>query len=90
MLFIQMLAVPEHQALADLPQGGAAPHHPYPPRLPQDVPVPAVQGALHQGEERQAPPGLGAVPGRGFRIRLIQIRIRIQHFRLNTDPDPAF
>jgi hypothetical protein len=25
-----------------------------------------------------------------FRIRIHLIRIRIQHFRLNTDPDPGF
>ncbi len=25
-----------------------------------------------------------------FRIRIPLIRIRIQHFRLNTDPDPGF
>jgi serine/threonine protein kinase len=27
-------------------------------------------------------------PGFRIRIHLIRIRIRIQHFRLNTDPDP--
>jgi hypothetical protein len=25
-----------------------------------------------------------------FRIRIYFIRVRIQHFRLNTDPDPGF
>jgi hypothetical protein len=32
----------------------------------------------------------GLCQAKGFRIRLIQIQIRIQHFRLNKDPDPAF
>jgi hypothetical protein len=31
----------------------------------------------------------GIVLEAGFRIRIQLIRIRIQHFRLNTDPDPV-
>ncbi len=36
------------------------------------------------------PPASLCVLGSGFRIRIHLIRIRIQHFRLNTDPDPGF
>ncbi len=40
---------------------------------------------LHPGHEDGA---VGAVLRPGLRIRIHFIRIRIQHFRLNTDPDP--
>ncbi len=36
------------------------------------------------------PPASLCLFGSRFRIRIHLIRIRIQHFRLNTDPDPGF
>ncbi len=39
---------------------------------------------------RSLPKHMLFFPGLRIRIHLIRTRIRIQHFRLNTDPDPGF
>jgi hypothetical protein len=62
------------------------------PRRPQPVPLRASRRPGHP----PLPPG-GPVQGRnsstaflvGLSGRVPLIRIRIQHFRLNTDPDPG-
>ncbi len=50
------------------------------PRLPEDSP-PDSEDELTIGKNYFVPV---------FRIRIHLISIRIQHFRLNTDPDPGF